>query len=170
VTSSSPPELFNLLPYHDTRNDTHDAQTPEPPYQTSLQLRQVSDCLAIGSVIVVTNHSSRLQNSIGPSTITPEHLAPPEVQRIVSAVPQPLSAHGQSIQPSSSNASFVSLKICRRHIVLARALYRATLSYSSRTLPFASHDARHPLSDSSSKRQSACRTRSRPTWLRRTPS
>jgi hypothetical protein len=170
VTSSSPPEFFTLLPSDDTRNDPHDAQEQEQPYQTSLQLRQVSRLLAMGRVPVLTPRSSRLQNSIGPSTIILVRQVPREAQRIVSVAFQTSSAHAQSTLPSSSSALSDLPTILNRHIAHAHARSHAIPSYSSLTLPFAFLGARPPPSDLSLKRQSAFPIRSRPTWWKRTRS
>jgi hypothetical protein len=170
VSSSAPPEFFTLRPPDETRNDTHDAQDPEQPYQTSLQLRQVGRALAIGAATGLTRHSSRLQNSIGPNTIIRVHPALREVPRTVCAGFQTSSAHALSTPPSSSSALSDLPTTLSRPIALAHAPSPRTPSYSTLTLPFAFPGAQPPLSDLSSRRESASRIRSRPTWWKRTRS
>jgi len=165
VTSRSPPEpaLFNVLPHEAPRNETHD--TPEQPYRTSLQLRQVT-ITACQQRCQYSNKScsSRLQNSIGPSTTTRAHRAPPG---LACAVPQTSSAPGPSSLSSPASSASPTHSLIP---ALAPAPSHATPSSSSPIRPSASPDAPPRRLGSSSRKPSASRTRSLPTWWRKTSS
>ncbi|KAF2823601.1 hypothetical protein CC86DRAFT_422575 [Ophiobolus disseminans] len=117
VTSSSPPELVNLLPNEPTRNETHD--THEQPYRTSLQLRQQQ---AADFYRTQHNHS-RASSSSGTSLRrTPNferaRSADPQQPRFVHFAENPQSAPGHRARSLTRNPELLephpALRISRR--------------------------------------------------------